>query len=164
MLSDGKDSGPTSFRERPSSQADVIDRARREDVMIDAVGMRSRSPPMPAGGLGPGGLQAMLVADLPDPGLARVAEERAGGIRDYPVRTGSGARFAGVTDELHTQYLLAFTPPTRDGKLHEVSVRVTPGGLKTRAKKNYVAPTSQNDWSNGSAPRHRRSRRAGVNR
>ena len=36
--------------------------------------------------------------------------------------------------------LLAFTPPKRDGKLHEVSVRVTPGGLKTRAKKNYVAP------------------------
>ena len=26
------------------------------------------------------------------------------------------------------------------GKLHEVSVRVTSGGLKTRAKKNYVAP------------------------
>ena len=82
VLSDGKDSGPTSFRQRPSSQADVIDRARREDVMIYAVGMRSRSrnPPMPAGGLGPGGLQAMLVADLPDPGLARVADETGGGI------------------------------------------------------------------------------------
>ena len=45
-----------------------------------------------------------------------------------------------MADELHTQYLLAFTPPKRDGKLHEVSVRVTTGGLKTRAKKNYVAP------------------------
>ena len=34
---------PLSFRERPSSQAEVIDRARRDDVMIYAVGMRSRS-------------------------------------------------------------------------------------------------------------------------
>ncbi len=142
VLSDGKDSGPTSFRERPSSQADVIDRARREDVMIYAVGMRSRSrnPPIPPGGLGPGGLQAMLVADLPDPGLARVAEETGGGYIEIRFGQDLGAAFTGVADELHTQYLLAFTPPKRDGKLHEVSVRVTPGGLKTRAKKNYVAP------------------------
>jgi VWFA-related protein len=144
VLSDGKDSGPTSFRQRPSSQADVIDRARREDVMIYGIGMRSRSrnPPIPAGGLGPGGLQAMLVADLPDPGLARVAEETGGGYIEIRFGQDLGAAFTGVADELHTQYLLAFTPPKRDGKLHEVSVRVTPGGLKTRAKKNYVAPKS----------------------
>src|SRR6185503_20431151 len=55
VLSDGKDSGPTSFRQRPSSQADVIDRARREDVMIYAIGMRSRmNRSVPPGGLGPG--------------------------------------------------------------------------------------------------------------
>jgi len=142
VLSDGKDSGPTSFRQRPSSQADVIDRARREDVMIYAIGMRSRSSnrSLPPGGLGPGGLQAMLVADLPDPGLARVAEETGGGYIEIRFGQDLGAAFAGVADELHTQYLLAFTPPKRDGKVHEVSVRVTPSGLKTRAKKNYVAP------------------------
>jgi Ca-activated chloride channel family protein len=142
VLSDGKDSGPTSFRQRPSSQADVIDRARSEDVMIYAIGMRSRSrnPPMAPGGLGPGGLQAMLVADLPDPSLARVAEETGGGYIEIRFGQDLGAAFAGVADELHTQYLLAFTPPKRDGKVHEVSVRVTPGGLKTRAKKTYVAP------------------------
>jgi Ca-activated chloride channel homolog len=140
VLSDGKDSGPTSFRERPSSQGDVIDRARREDVMIYAIGLRSRNRSVPPGGLGPGGLQAMLVADLPDPGLARVAEETGGGYSEIRFGQDLGAAFAGVADELHTQYLLAFTPPKRDGKVHEVSVRVAPGGLKTRAKKNYVAP------------------------
>jgi Ca-activated chloride channel homolog len=141
VLSDGKDSGPTSFRERPSSQADVIDRARLEDVMIYAVGLRSRSNrQLPPGGLGPGGLQAMLVADLPDPGLARVAEETGGGYLEIRFGQDLGAAFEGVADELHTQYLLAFTPPKRDGKVHDVSVRVTPGGLKTRAKKSYVAP------------------------
>jgi len=103
--------------------------------------MRSRmNRSVPPGGLGPGGLQAMLVADLPDPGLARVAEETGGGYVEIRFGQDLGAAFTGVADELHTQYLLAFTPPKRDGKLHEVSVRVTPGGLKTRAKKNYVAP------------------------
>ena len=141
VLSDGKDSGPTSFRQRPSSQADVIDRARQEDVMIYAVGMRSRNNrALPPGGLGPGGLQAMLVADLPDPALARVAEETGGGYLEIRFGQDLGAAFAGVADELHTQYLLAFTPPKRDGKVHDVSVRVTQGGLKTRAKKSYVAP------------------------
>ena len=128
VLSDGKDSGPTSFRERPSSQADVIDRARQEDVMIYAVGLRSRNNrALPPGGLGPGGLQAMLVADLPDPALARVAEETGGGYLEIRFGQDLGAAFAGVADELHTQYLLAFTPPKRDGKVHDVSVRVTPG-------------------------------------
>jgi Ca-activated chloride channel homolog len=142
VLSDGKDSGPISFRERPSSQADVIDRARRDDVMIYAIGMRSRprQRSIPPGGMGPGGLQAMLVADLPDSGLARVAEETGGGYIEIRYGQDLGAAFAGVADELHTQYLLAFAPPKRDGKVHEVSVRVTPGGLRTRAKKTYVAP------------------------
>src|SRR5687767_14529277 len=42
VLSDGKDSGPISFRQNNSSQAEVIDRAREEDVMIYGIGMRSR--------------------------------------------------------------------------------------------------------------------------
>ena len=145
VLSDGKDSGPIGFRQRPSSQADVIDRARQDDVMIYAVGMRSRprNRTLPPGGMGPGGLQAMLVADLPDPGLARVAEETGGGYIEIRPGQDLGAAFAGVADELHTQYLLAFTPPKRDGKVHEVGVRVTRGGLKTRAKKTYVAPREE---------------------
>ena len=123
------------------SQADVIDRARREDVMIYA---RRHAQPQPQPrcrrGIGPGGLQAMLVADLPDPGLARVAEETGGGYIEIRFGQDLGAAFARVADELHSQYLLAFAPPKRDGKVHEVNVRVTPGGLKTRRKEDYVAP------------------------
>jgi VWFA-related protein len=142
VLSDGKDSGPTSFRQKMYSQADVIDRARKEDVMIYAVGMRSRPRhrQLPPGGLGPGGLQQMMVDDLPDPGLARVAEESGGGYIEIKFGEDLGAAFSGVADELHTQYLLAFTPPKRDGKVHEVNVRVSGGGLKSRARKSYVAP------------------------
>ena len=140
VLSDGKDSGPISFRQRPVSQAEVIDRARREDVMIYGVGMRSRSARPMSPGIGPGGLQAMLMADLPDPGLARVAEETGGGYAEIRFGEDLGAAFAGVADELHTQYLLGFAPPRRDGKVHDISVRVTQGGLKTRARKSYLAP------------------------
>jgi VWFA-related protein len=141
VLSDGKDSGPISFRDRPSSQADVIDRARAADVMIYAIGLRSRSTRPPQMGTGPGGLQAMLMADLPDPGLARVAEETGGGYTEIRFGQDLGAAFAAVADELHTQYLLAFTPPARDGKVHDISVRVSERGLKPRARKSYVAPT-----------------------
>jgi VWFA-related protein len=141
VLSDGKDSGPISLRDRPSSQADAIDRARDEDVMIYAIGMRSRGARPPQTGVGPGGLQAMLLADMPDPGLARVAEETGGGYTEIRFGQDLGAAFAAVADELHTQYLLAFAPPQRDGKVHDISVRVSDRGLKPRARKNYVAPT-----------------------
>jgi Ca-activated chloride channel homolog len=140
VLSDGKDSGPTSFRQRVVSQADVIDRSRREEVMVYGVGMRSRSTHSMPPAMGPGGLQAMLMADQPDPGLARVAEETGGGYTEIRFGQDLGAAFAAVADELHTQYLLGYAPPKRDGKVHEVNVRVTQGGMKPRARKSYVAP------------------------
>jgi Ca-activated chloride channel family protein len=139
VLSDGKDSGPISFRQNNSSQVEVIDRAREEDVMIYGIGMRSRQarPAMP--GIGPGALQAMMVADLPDPGLARVAEETGGGYTEIRFGQDLGAAFARVADELHSQYLLGFEPPRRDGKRHDIDVRVSQRGLEPRARKSYVA-------------------------
>jgi Ca-activated chloride channel family protein len=140
VLSDGKDSGPISFRQRWVSQAEVIDRARDADVMVYGIGMRSRAA-RPAGPVaGPGGLLAALTADLPDPGLARVAEETGGGYTEIRFGEDLGAAFAQVADELHSQYLIGFEPPARDGKVHEVEVRVTQRGLKPRTRKSYVAP------------------------
>jgi Ca-activated chloride channel homolog len=140
VLSDGKDSGPIGFSPTFVSQAGVIDRARQEDVMVYAIGMRSRGTrPMPPG-IGPGGLGAMLTADLPDPGLARVAQETGGGYTEIRAGQDLGAAFARVADELHGQYLIGFAPPKRDGKVHEIDVRVTQRGLTPRARKSYVAP------------------------
>jgi len=140
VLSDGKDSGMSlgDFRHGLVSQAEVIDRARNESVMIYAVGMRSRGAPRSP--FGPGGGFAALTADLPDPGLARVAEESGGGYVEIRLGQDLGAAFAQVADELHSQYLLGFAPPKRDGKVHDVDVRVTQKGLKPRARKSYVAP------------------------
>jgi Ca-activated chloride channel family protein len=140
VLSDGKDSGVIDFGQPVASQAGVIDRARAEDVMIYAVGMRSRGQQrMPPGG-GRGGLQAMLLRDLPDPGLARVAQETGGGYTEIRFGEDLGAAFARVADELHSQYLIGFAPPKRDGKVHDVEVRVSQRGLTPRARKSYVAP------------------------
>jgi Ca-activated chloride channel homolog len=140
VLSDGKDSGPFNFGQPGASQAQVIDRARQEDVMVYAIGLRSRrrQPRMP--GMGTEGLRAALLDDMPDPGLARVAEESGGGYTEIRPGEDLAQAFARVADELHGQYLLGFTPPKRDGKTHDVEVRVTAKGLKARAKKSYVAP------------------------
>jgi Ca-activated chloride channel family protein len=140
VLSDGKDSGPIDFRHRPGSQADVIDRARTDEVMIYAVGLHSRSRHAPAVGVGRGGLQAALLEDLPDPGLARVAEETGGGYLEIRYGEDLGAAFARVADELHSQYLLGYAPPKRDGKKHDVDVRVNGKGMKPRGRRSYVAP------------------------
>jgi Ca-activated chloride channel family protein len=140
VLSDGKDTGPTSFREKPVSQAEVIDRARAQDVMVFGIGMRSRGPRSP-NPFGPGGLQAALIADLPDPGLALVAEQTGGGYVEIRPSQDLGEAFARVVDELHSQYLIGFAPPKKDGKVHDLEVRIpTQKGLKPRARKSYVAP------------------------
>lgn len=142
VLSDGKDSGPINFGEPTYSQGEVIDRARLEDVMVYGVGMRSRSRPRPPGLVVPGSMQAALMADLPDPGLAMVAEQTGGGYIELRPTEDLGEAFARVADELHAQYLLGFEPPKRDGKVHKVDVRVAQKGMKVRARKSYVAPRS----------------------
>jgi Ca-activated chloride channel family protein len=140
VLSDGRDSGasgPLTFGKRVASQAEVIDRARRDDVMIYGIGMRSRGRQQMGG---PPDLRAMMLQDMPDPGLARVSEETGGGYAEIRGGEDLGYAFEGVLDELHTQYLLAFAPPKRDGRVHDIRVRVAPGSFKTRARKSYVAP------------------------
>ncbi|HKT80596.1 MAG TPA: VWA domain-containing protein [Vicinamibacterales bacterium] len=140
VLSDGKDAPAFSFKERPVSQGEIIDRARKQDVTIYAVGLYSRAmrPAMPT--IGPGGLQAALMADLPDPGLAKVADQTGGGYTEIRPGQDLGAAFGAVADELHNQYLLGFVPPKRDGKVHDIDVRLATGGLKPRARSSYVAP------------------------
>ena len=140
VLSDGKDSGPTRFGQHFFNQGEIIDRARDDDVMVYGIGMRSRSArPRQLGLVGPGSLQAMLMADLPDPGLALVAQETGGGYTEIRFGQDLAAAFAQVADELHGQYLLGFAPPERDGKVHDISVRVAQRGLKARARRSYVA-------------------------
>lgn len=140
VLSDGKDSGFFDFSQQPISQAEIIDRARLDAVMIYAIGMRSRGGQRMPPGAGRGGLQAMMLADLPDPGLAKVAQETGGGYIEIRYGQDLAGAFARVADELHSQYLLGFSPPKRDGKKHDIDVKVAQRGMTARARKSYIAP------------------------
>jgi len=41
--------------------------------------------------------------------------------------------------DLHGRYTLGFTPPVRDGKAHELDIRINRPGLKLRARRSYIA-------------------------
>jgi len=109
-------------------------------VMVYGVGMRSRGSRPTTPGIGPAGLQAALLADMPDPGLALVPELTGGGYAEIRFGQDLGEAFTRVLDELHSQYLLGFAPPRRDGKVHDIDVKVNVSKLKPRARRSYLAP------------------------
>lgn len=107
------------------SQRDVLNRAQADEVMIYAIGLKARVR-------GQGVTQ-------PDRGLRRVADETGGGYFELERTDELNSTFTRVAQELHSQYVLGFTPQTLDGKVHTLDVRVTRPGLTSRARKSYVA-------------------------
>ncbi len=88
-------------------------------------------------------LNTVKLERLNDQGLVGVPVILNGVEKKFLFDTGGGTTnyiSTAVADELHSQYLLGFAPPKRDGKTHAVDVRVTERGLKPRARKSYVAP------------------------
>ncbi|MFI5177324.1 MAG: VWA domain-containing protein [Vicinamibacterales bacterium] len=70
---------------------------------------------------------------------AGVASDTGGGY--FYVRPGDDldAAFHRISEELHHQYLLGFSPGKLDGKTHKLEIRMTRTDLKARARKSYVA-------------------------
>jgi len=139
VLSDGKDTGPGVFTRKVIDAVSVSERAEREDVMVYGVALSSR-PPVNSVAPRPQDLQAMLAANIPDPGLARLAEDTGGGYAEIRPRQDLSAEFGRIVDELHQQYLLGFVPADRDAKTHKVEVKVR-GGFDVRTRRTYRAPT-----------------------
>jgi VWFA-related protein len=149
VMSDGKDTAAMRGRLVPD-EAETIDLARRADVMVYAVGLRSRGtlPFYSSGSYGvtcPGGCTDRAIVptgqepDWPDAALRRVAKDTGGGYAEIGFGRDLGPVFAQIADELHSQFLLGFAPPKRDGKTHKIQVRV-PRGLTPRARTVYIAP------------------------
>jgi len=107
------------------SQKDVLSRAQAEEFMIYAIGLRSRVR-------GQGITQ-------PDKGLRKVADETGGGYFELERTDELNSTFTRVAQELHSQYVLGFSPQALDGKTHTLEVRVTRPGLVARARKSYIA-------------------------
>ena len=137
VLSDGKDNGPEIGQKLVTPQ-NVRDRAEREDVMVYGIGLRSAPGPVAPGGIR--SLADVLKSPAPDPTLGSLALGTGGGYVELYGREDIAETFARIADELHRQYMLGFTPPARDGKVHTVEVRVRNPSLRSQARKTYLAP------------------------
>jgi Ca-activated chloride channel family protein len=106
----------------------ILDEARNDEVMIYAVGFHSD--------YFNGSRQ---VHTKPDSNLKRFAEETGGGYFELDKSSDLAPTFTRVASELHSQYVLGFTPAVLDGKIHRVLVRVKRPGMIVRARKSYLA-------------------------
>jgi VWFA-related protein len=87
------------------------------------------------------------VRSQPDKGLKKLAEDTGGGYFELQRTADLNETFTRVAEELHSQYVLGFSPETLDGKVHKLDVRVMKPGMTARARKSYLASSSA-----GSAP------------
>ncbi|HEX9368376.1 MAG TPA: VWA domain-containing protein [Vicinamibacterales bacterium] len=109
----------------------VMDRARAKDVMIYAVGLINEYF---------NGQQR--VRSSPDRGLRKLAEDTGGGFFLLKKTTELAETFTRVAQELHSQYVLGFSPEALDGRIHKLDVRVKKAGMTARARKTYVAASA----------------------
>jgi Ca-activated chloride channel family protein len=122
VFTDGEDTFSST------SGSKVLDRARQDEVMIYAVGLRSDY----FNG-------ARQVRSKPDGGLKRLAEETGGGYFELDKTSDLAPTFTRVAQELHSQYVLGFTPTLLDGRIHRLQVRVKRPGMSARARRSYLA-------------------------
>lgn len=108
----------------------MADRARDEDVMIYSVGLEN---------VYFDGQQKKRSS--PDRGLRRLSEETGGGFFLLKKTDELGPTFTRVAQELHSQYVLGFTPQALDGKVHKIEVRLKKPAMVARARKSYLAST-----------------------
>ncbi|OLB61703.1 MAG: hypothetical protein AUI11_08605 [Acidobacteria bacterium 13_2_20CM_2_66_4] len=106
----------------------VIERARAEEVMVYAIGLESNY----FNG-------QHMVRSKPDRGLRRIADETGGGYFELEKTADLAPTFTHVAYELHSQYVLGFTPTQLDGRVHKLTVKVKQPGMTARARRSYVA-------------------------
>jgi Ca-activated chloride channel homolog len=127
VFTDGDDT-----ESRNSSLGKVIDRARIDEVMVYAIGLESRYFD-----------GQRMVRSRPDSGLKKVADETGGGYFELTKAAELSSTFTRVAQELHSQYVLGFTPTLLDGKVHKLAVRMKQPGMTARARRSYVAASDK---------------------
>jgi Ca-activated chloride channel family protein len=106
----------------------TIDRARMDDAMVYAIGLESNY----FNG-------QRMVRSEPDSGLRKIADETGGGYFELKKTADLAPTFTRVAQELHSQYVMGFTPTQLDGKVHKLSVRMKKSGMTARARRSYLA-------------------------
>jgi Ca-activated chloride channel family protein len=106
----------------------VVDRARSEEVMIYGIGFES----VYFNG-------QRMVRTRPDGGLQKLADETGGGYFELKKSSELAPTFTRVAQELHSQYVIGFTPTQLDNRVHKLSVKVKQTGMSARARRSYLA-------------------------
>ena len=122
VFTDGED---TSSRARMGT---VVDRARAEEVMVYSIGLEAEY----FNG-------QRVVRSRPDSGLRRISDETGGGYFELKKTADLAPTFTRVALELHSQYVIGFTPTELDNRVHKLTVRVKRPGMLPRARRSYVA-------------------------
>lgn len=126
LFTDGDDSASEI------NAGDVLDQAISQEVMIYSIGFESNYF---------NGVR--YVQTRPDRNLRKFAEETGGGFFELTEAADLGPTFTRVAQELHSQYVLGFTPTERDGELHNLEVRIKQRGMSARARRSYIAPSEE---------------------
>jgi len=121
---------------RKAGLGGVIERARAEEVMIYAIGLESTY----FGG-------TRMIKTKPDRGLRKIADETGGGYFELEKSADLEPTFTRVAQELHSQYVIGFSPTLLDGRVHKLAVRMKQAGLTARARRSYVAVAEKNTAS-----------------
>ena len=143
VFTDGDDTD-----EPRSSRGTVIDRARAEEVMVYAIGLRERVLRRPAHGAQQAGQRAAEARRRNRRRLLRAEE-------DQRARPDASSR---VAQELHSQYVLGFEAKQLDGKVHKLAVKMKQPGMTARARRSYIAAAARRRSRNKAAWKWRRSR------
>ena len=106
----------------------VIDRARNDEVMIYAIGLESRYA-----------IDGRVTVTKPDSGLRKVADETGGGYFELKKTSDLAPTFTKVAQELHSQYVIGFTPTQLDNRVHKLTVKMKQPGMTARARRSYLA-------------------------
>ena len=112
----------------------VLKRAQSEGYIVYAIGFHSRCRC---------GANGRMIDTDPDPSLKKIAGESGGGYFELKEGDDLGSTFTRVAQELHSQYVIGFTPQTMDGKLHALQVKMKRPGLTARSRTSYLAASDK---------------------
>jgi VWFA-related protein len=121
-LTDGADFGSAV------KEGEVLERAQHEDVMVYTIGIESRFHN-----------GERWTVSRPGGSFKRLASETGGGFFQLERSAELNSTFTRVIQELHSQYVLGFSPQVLDGKSHKLEVRLVKPGLKSRSRASYIA-------------------------
>ena len=107
---------------------DVMQQSQKKEVMVYSIGLATEIFNGQS-----------RVRSKPDRGLKKLSEETGGGFFLLKSSDELGPTFTRVAQELHSQYVLGFSPATLDGKVHKLEVKLRKPGLNARARKSYLA-------------------------